>query len=62
MIEFNTNANGGTEIQSRELCSRIPQELLSKFQIICDRIITIDETKIRLFWAIILLIKLIMII
>ena len=51
MIDFNTNANGGTELIVKRLEKCIPQELLNKFQIICDRIITIDETKIRLFWV-----------
>jgi hypothetical protein len=51
MIEYNQNANGGTELIARKLEQYIPQELLNKFQIICDRIIFIDETKIRLFWA-----------
>jgi glycosyltransferase involved in cell wall biosynthesis len=54
MIEFDgfsKPAMGGTEIIKHGLQNRLPQELLSKFQIICDRIISIDETKIRLFWA-----------
>ena len=53
MIEFDDFSKpsmGGTEIIKHRLQNRLPQELLSKFQIICDRIITIDETKIRLFW------------
>ena len=49
--DFSKPAMGGTEIIKHGLQNRLPQELLSKFQIICDRIITIDETKIRLFWA-----------
>jgi glycosyltransferase involved in cell wall biosynthesis len=54
MIEFDSfskSAMGGTEIIKYGLQNRLPQELLNKFQIICDRIILIDETKIRLFWA-----------
>jgi glycosyltransferase involved in cell wall biosynthesis len=50
MIEYNQNANGGTEIQSRELCSRIPQELLSKFQIICDNVSFIDKSKYNILY------------
>ena len=49
--DFSKPAMGGTEIIKHGLQSRLPQELLNKFQIICDRIITIDETKIRLFWV-----------
>ena len=48
--DFSKPAMGGTEIIKYELQNKLPQELLSKFQIICDRIISIDETKIRLFW------------
>ena len=54
MIEFDNfskPAMGGTEIIKYGLQNRLPQELLNKFQIICDRIISIDETKIRLFWV-----------
>ena len=54
MIEFDSFSKpsmGGTEIIKHRLQNRLPQELLNKFQIICDRIISIDETKIRLFWA-----------
>jgi len=42
---------GGTEIIKYELQKRLPQELLNKFQIICDRIIALDPNKIRLFWV-----------
>jgi hypothetical protein len=48
---FPNPAMGGTEIIKHGLQNRLPQELLNKFQIICDRIISIDDTKIRLFWA-----------
>ena len=54
MIEFDAfskPAMGGTEIIKYELQERLPQELLSKFQIICDRITTLDSSKIRLFWV-----------
>jgi len=54
MIEFDSfskSAMGGTEIIKHGLQNRLPQELLDKFQIICDRIISINETKIRLFWV-----------
>ena len=54
MIEFDDFSKpsmGGTEIIKHGLQNRLPQELLNKFQIICDRIISIDETKIILFWA-----------
>ena len=54
MIEFDDFSKpsmGGTEIIKHGLQNRLPQELLNKFQIICDRIISIDETRIRLFWV-----------
>jgi glycosyltransferase involved in cell wall biosynthesis len=49
--EFSKPAMGGTEIIKYELKERLPQELLGKFQIICDRITTLDSNKIRLFWV-----------
>lgn len=49
--DFSKPAMGGTEIIKYELQERLPQELLSKFQIICDRITTLDSNKIRLFWV-----------
>jgi UDP-glucose:(glucosyl)LPS alpha-1,2-glucosyltransferase len=49
--EFSKPAMGGTEIIKYELQNRLPQELLSKFQIICDRITTLDSNKVRLFWV-----------
>jgi glycosyltransferase involved in cell wall biosynthesis len=49
--EFSKPAMGGAEIIKYELQKRLPQELLSKFQIICDRITTLDSNKIRLFWV-----------
>jgi glycosyltransferase involved in cell wall biosynthesis len=50
MIEFNTNANGGTELIARKLEQHIPQELLDKFQIICGRVSNLNENKIKLLW------------
>jgi glycosyltransferase involved in cell wall biosynthesis len=49
--DFSKSAMGGTGIIKHGLQNRLPQELLNKFQIICDQIISIDETKIRLFWT-----------
>lgn len=49
--EFSKNASGGTEIIKNELQKRLPQELLSKFQIICDRVGNLKQDKIRLFWV-----------
>ena len=48
--EFSKNASGGTEIIKNELQRRLPQELLSKFQIICDRVVDLKQDKIKLFW------------
>jgi glycosyltransferase involved in cell wall biosynthesis len=49
--EFSKPAMGGTEIIKYELQKKLPQQLLSKFQIICDRITILDSNKIRLFWV-----------
>lgn len=49
--EFSKNAFGGTEIAKKELQKRLPHELLSKFQIICDRVGELDPNKIKLFWV-----------
>jgi UDP-glucose:(glucosyl)LPS alpha-1,2-glucosyltransferase len=50
MIEYNQNANGGTELIARKLEQYIPQELLDKFQIICGRVSNLNENKIKLLW------------
>jgi glycosyltransferase involved in cell wall biosynthesis len=50
MIEYNQNANGGTELIARKLEKHIPQELLDKFQIICGRVFNLNENKIKLLW------------
>ena len=53
-IEFDTfskSAMGGTEIIKYGLQERLPQELLSKFQIVTDRFDELDDTKIRLYWC-----------
>lgn len=53
-IEFDTfskSAMGGTEIIKYGLQERLPQELLSKFQIVTDRFNELDDTKIRLYWC-----------
>jgi UDP-glucose:(glucosyl)LPS alpha-1,2-glucosyltransferase len=50
MIEFNNNANGGTELIAKKLKENISQKLLSKFQIICGRVSNLDENRIRLLW------------
>lgn len=49
--DFSKPSNGGTEIIKYGLQKRIPQQLLSKFQIISDRIQTLEDDKIRLFWT-----------
>lgn len=49
--EFSKKSLGGTEIIKYELQERLPKELLSKFQIVCDRIETLRDDKIRLFWT-----------
>jgi len=49
--DFSKPAMGGTEIIKYELQKRLPQELLTKSQILCDRISTLDSNKLRLFWV-----------
>ena len=49
--EFSKKSIGGTEIIKYGLLERLPPELLSKFQIITDRIGKLDKNKIRLYWS-----------
>lgn len=51
MIEYNVNANGGTEITAKKLESLLPDYLLNKFQIVCDTFNKLDKTKIRILWV-----------
>ena len=48
---FSKKSMGGTEIIKYELRKRLPQKLLNKFQIVCDRIGHLEQNKIRLFWV-----------
>jgi UDP-glucose:(glucosyl)LPS alpha-1,2-glucosyltransferase len=48
--EISVNAKGGTEMMSDRLNS-LPADLLDKFQIIPSRIRTLDEKRVRIFWA-----------
>jgi UDP-glucose:(glucosyl)LPS alpha-1,2-glucosyltransferase len=46
-----TNAMGGTELMKYALAKRLPEDLLSNFQIFVSRVEdAFDETKIRLLW------------
>lgn len=49
--EISIKANGGTELAKRDLAARLPQDLLSNFQIICSRVRELDESKIRIYWC-----------
>jgi glycosyltransferase involved in cell wall biosynthesis len=49
--KFSRASKGGTEIIKHGLQNRLPQKLLSKFQIVTDRFENLDETKIRLYWS-----------
>lgn len=49
--ELTRNAKGGTELMSQALESRLDPRLLDKFQIIPSRIRTLDDSRIRIFWA-----------
>lgn len=48
--EISKNANGGTEIAKRLLAARLPEDLLSNFQIISSRIRDLDKDKIRVLF------------
>ena len=43
-------ANGGTEMMRRELYTRVDEELLDQFQIICSRVRWIDPKKPTVLW------------
>lgn len=49
--EISLKANGGTELAKRDLTRLLPSELLSNFQIVCSRVRTLDESKIRIYWV-----------
>lgn len=49
--EISAKANGGTELAKRYLASKLPEDLLSNFQIICSRVRDLDESKIRIYWC-----------
>jgi len=49
--EISQNAFGGTEIAKRKLTTMLDPELLDNFQIICSRPRTLEQDKIRIFWA-----------
>lgn len=49
--ELNVIANGGTEMMQRALASRLPEDLLSSFQIIPSRVRKIESDKIPLLWC-----------
>jgi UDP-glucose:(glucosyl)LPS alpha-1,2-glucosyltransferase len=48
--EISVNSNGGTEQVKRMIGSMLPEGLLDDFQVICSRVRTIDESKIRVYW------------
>lgn len=49
--EISVNSNGGTELSKRSIAQRIPEELLSEFQVVASRIRDLNEEKIRIYWA-----------
>jgi glycosyltransferase involved in cell wall biosynthesis len=49
--ELTKNANGGTELMMMKLYELLPEELLSKFQIIPSRLCELDETKRRVLYC-----------
>lgn len=48
---FSRSSKGGTEIIKYGLLKNIPEYILNKFQIICDRIENLNEDKIRIYWS-----------
>jgi UDP-glucose:(glucosyl)LPS alpha-1,2-glucosyltransferase len=48
--EISVNSQGGTESVKRELAKRLPEGLLEDFQVICSRVRSIEEDKIRVYW------------
>jgi glycosyltransferase involved in cell wall biosynthesis len=48
--EISKNSKGGTELMRMGLEERLPAELLEDFQIICSRVRTIEDDKIRVYW------------
>lgn len=48
--EMTKNAMGGTELMAMELESRLPSDLVEKFQIIPSRVTTLDNSKKKILW------------
>lgn len=49
--EVDAKSNGGTELLARRLVENIPKEDLNGFQIVLSRKRTLENNKIRIFWA-----------
>lgn len=49
--ELSKNSKGGTELIMERLYNTLPEELLSKFQIIPSRVRQLDEKKVRILYA-----------
>lgn len=49
--ELSKNARGGTELMLERLHGSLPEDLLSKFQIIPSRVRELDSTKKKIYWA-----------
>jgi len=48
--EVAKNAKGGTELMLEALHSKLPEDLLSYFQIIPSRVREVDDSKIKIYW------------
>lgn len=49
--EVSLKANGGTELIKRRIAATVDPELLKEFQIICSRVRTLEQDKIRVYWV-----------
>lgn len=49
--EMNKNSKGGTEQMMQRIFSSLPEELLSKYQIIPSRVRDLEEDKLRVYYA-----------
>lgn len=48
--EVSVKSNGGTEQTKRMVAAHLPEGLADEFQIICSRVRSIEEDKIRVYW------------
>lgn len=49
--EISAKANGGTELIKRKIASLVDPQLSREFQVICSRVRTLRDDKIRVYWV-----------